>query len=281
MYKKDNRFGPGILKYPSNTEDVGFWNCDNLVRLLVPLNIKFECDELEPLENEVTLSSWYDRENLLFETLNPQNLFLNRVKSSKSNQFIRDDPYIEKVLKHKTIFYDEFIHLFQKYLKQGKDVNIINEFKKTKTFKVKNITPHLLEIFKHFQRFSYFYQNLQSADIQLNVEGFENCNFWFFLFYLFISDYCLNFFDLQKKKKLKANRELYGPPGLHETNSIEFLKACYERNLDKVKQLRQLVDINVCDNQGYSPIILAVVNIILNSVYIFSIFTKTSLFVLA
>jgi hypothetical protein len=40
---------------------------------------------------------------------------------------------------------------------------------------------------------------------------------------------------------------------------VQFLNACNERNLDKVKMLRPFVDIDVCDNEGYSPLIIAVV----------------------
>ena len=140
LYKKDSRYGPGILRYPNDTEDVGYWNGDKLVRLLTSQRSKFNFEDLEPISTRVELCSWYDRENLLFDTLNPQNLFLNRLKSSKSNQFIKDDPYMDKVLKNKTVFYDEFIKLFNSYFVKeaaGQDLDVVSEFKKKQTFQVR------------------------------------------------------------------------------------------------------------------------------------------------
>ncbi len=227
LYKKDSRYGPGILKYPNETEDVGYWNGDKLVRLLVSQSCKFAFEGIEPIDKQVVLNSWYDRESLLFDTLNPQNVFLNRLKSSRSNQFIKDDPYVDRVLQNKTVFYDEFIKVFHSYM--NIDVVDVGAFKEKRTFMVDNLTPHLMEIFKHFQRFSYFYERMQAV-IDFNVDGFQNCN-----------------------------RDLYLPPGFLETNSVQFLNACNERNLDKVKMLRPFVDIDVCDNEGYSPLIIAVV----------------------
>lgn len=174
LYKKDNRYGPGILRYPNETEDVGYWNGDKLVRLLISQKSKFSFNDLDPIDKEITLVSWYDRENLLFDTLNPQNLFLNRLKSSRTNQFIKDDPYIEKVLKNKTIFYDEFIKLFHSFMKIERTEELDDEFRKKLKFKVENMTPYLLDIFKHYQRFAYFYQNMKNV-IDFNIEGFQNC----------------------------------------------------------------------------------------------------------
>ena len=61
----------------------------------------------------------------------------------------------------------------------------------------------------------------------------------------------------------KDTRDSYGSAGYHESNSIEFLNACNEKHLDKLKQLRPFVDINVCDNNGYSPLIIAVVTFVI------------------
>lgn len=57
----------------------------------------------------------------------------------------------------------------------------------------------------------------------------------------------------------KAKREKFASsPGVLETSSMEFLNACYEGNFEKVSLLRNMVNVDVCDNRGYSGLILAV-----------------------
>ncbi len=69
-----------------------------------------------------------------------------------------------------------------------------------------------------------------------------------------------HFKTLKTKFNLKlANRDVYlASAGILEQSSIQFLNACCERNIDKLKQFKNLVDIDVCDNRGYSPLIIAV-----------------------
>jgi hypothetical protein len=90
LYKKDNRYGPGILKYPDNSEDIGFWNGDKLVRLLVSIqNVDFKFDDFEPINKNIELKSWYSRDLLLHDTLNPPNIFVNKHINAKENNFIK------------------------------------------------------------------------------------------------------------------------------------------------------------------------------------------------
>ena len=178
MYKKDNRFGPGILKYPDNSEDIGFWNGDKLVRILSAVNVVFKFEDVEPIDKKVELKSWYSRDSLLHDTLNPQNIFNKRHKNSKENNFIKDDPYVDKVLRTKTIFYDEFIKSFEKFLKleTNDDYKIDFKYKQDRKIDVLNITPSLLEIFKHFNRFSDFEENLSKSLRDFSLTGFKKCN---------------------------------------------------------------------------------------------------------
>ena len=95
---------------------------------------------------------------------------------------ISDDPYVDKVLQNKTLFFDEFIRSFENYLKINTDdsssssKNEINEkYKQNKTFQVFNISPTLLDIFKHFYSFVHFEQNLSIALTGFNLKGFQNC----------------------------------------------------------------------------------------------------------
>ena len=140
------------------------------MRLLASSNINFTFTQIEPIDKKVTLNSWYDRENLLFDTLNPQNIFLNRLQSSKTNQFITSDPYMEKILEQKVVFYDQFLKAFEKFM----EANNGNEYRQTEIIEVENITPNLLEIFKHFSRFKMFNKSLYSI-LNFDVRGFEKC----------------------------------------------------------------------------------------------------------
>jgi len=169
LYKKDTRFGPGSLKYPNNKEDVGFWIGDKLIRLIVSINVNFAFKDLDEIDKKFELKSWYDREILLEETLNPQNMFLNKLSKVKDNAFIRNDPYIEKLLEKNIAFYDKYLNSFQ------------------------------------------------------------------------------------------ALRDSFSLPGIVETCSIELLNACNQENLDKVKELKNHVNIDVCDNRGYNSFIISVV----------------------
>lgn len=157
---------------------MGFWNGDKLARLLVSLNINFNFNEIDNIDKTVQLNSWYDRENLLFNTLNPQNMFLNRLNSSKSNNFIKSDPYVDKVLENKMTFYDEYLKAIEKFF--NKNFNYANyqnnrlEYLKNKTIKVENITPTLLELFKHYKRYNMFHKYMISV-LKFDINGFEKC----------------------------------------------------------------------------------------------------------
>ena len=171
LYKNDFRFGPGILKYPNNSVDVGYWNGDKLIRLLGSSNINFSFNQIENIDKRVELNSWYDRENLLYDTLNPQNIFLNRLNSSQANNFIKSDPYMDKVLEQKVVFYDQFLKAFERFL----DLNAHQyDYRKSQVIEVENITPNLLEIFKHFSRFRVFHKNLKTV-LNFDIRGFEKC----------------------------------------------------------------------------------------------------------
>lgn len=204
--------------------------------MLFSVDIEFNFDDFEPIDKTIELKSWYSRENLLYDTLNPQNIFINRHKNNKENVFIKTDSYVDKVIKHKVIFYDEFIKSFEKFLKIPKATDFIDEkYKENSKIQVFNMTPSLLEIFKHFNSFSYFEENLSAALVGFELNGFK-----------------------------KSNRKFYNSSiGRLETSSIEFLNACNERNIEKLKHLKNLVDIDVCDNRGYSPLIISVVNILI------------------
>lgn len=160
------------------SEDIGFWNGEKLARLLTSANVDFKYDDFEPIDKRIELKSWYSRDNLLYDTLNPQNIFNKRHKNAKENNFIKDDPYVDKVLQNKTIFYDEFIKSFEKYLKlnTANEEKIDEKYKKNVRVEVFNVTPSLLEIFKHFHSFSHFEENLSNALSGFNLEGFKKRN---------------------------------------------------------------------------------------------------------
>ena len=87
---------------------------------------------------------------------------------------------MEKVLQNKTIFYDEFIRSFERYLKinnNNSDTEINEKYKQNKTIQVLNISPSLLDIFKHFKSFAHFEENLSIALSGFDLKGFKNCKY--------------------------------------------------------------------------------------------------------
>lgn len=228
MYKKDNRFGPGSLKYPNNREDVGFWIGDKLIRLIVSINVNFTFKDLDEIDKKIELKSWYDRECLLEEILNPQNMFLNKLNKVRDNAFIKNDPYIDKLLEKNIAFYDQYLNSFDTLLK-GENENI-DFFKKNQIIKVENITPTLLEILKYYRRFKVYHNNLRRS-VNFDMVNFEN-----------------------------EKRDSFSSPGILETCSIELLNACNQEDLDKIKELKNHVNLDVCDNRGYNSFIISVVN---------------------
>jgi hypothetical protein len=72
-------------------------------------------------------------------------------------------------------------------------------------------------------------------------------------------------------KKLIGNRERYSSAGFLESSSIELLNACNENSLDKVKMLKNYVNFDVCDNKGYSPLIIAVVSVQVFFLFVFTL----------
>jgi len=41
LYKKDIRFGPGILTYTDGTQDIGLWQGDKIIKLLTTIDEHF------------------------------------------------------------------------------------------------------------------------------------------------------------------------------------------------------------------------------------------------
>jgi hypothetical protein len=168
-----------VLRYPNNEEDAGFWNGDKLIRLLVPVEANFVYNELDELDKTVDIKAWYDRENLLHDTISPQNVFLNTVINSKSLSFIRNDPYMEKVLQQKKLLHEHYLNVLEELLKQsneGERPVDVSEFLRNRTVDVENLTPNLMEIFKHYRKMSCFNANF-STILNLDLNGFDKCNF--------------------------------------------------------------------------------------------------------
>lgn len=84
LYRRDERFGPGILihKSPAERADVGFWLSEDLVRLLYPHpTLKFDLeitDRKSSIDSIPLIPSWYSPEELL--TLSGDRDFILRKK---------------------------------------------------------------------------------------------------------------------------------------------------------------------------------------------------------
>ena len=91
---------------------------------------------------------------------------------------------MDKVLEQRVVFFDEFLKAFEKYLKidEEQSAKYKNEYKKTHTIEVENITPNLLEIFKYFKKFKVFNKHLATV-LNFDISGFEKCMFILSFFY--------------------------------------------------------------------------------------------------
>lgn len=159
------------MKYPDNSQDVGFWNEDKLIRLLISVPINFSISDLEPVDKKIDLKSWFNRENLLYDTLNPPNLFSKKIFSSQSNKFIKSDPYVDKVIRSRTLFYEQYLKEFEKYL-QLKDFNEL-EYRIDKQILVPNLSENLKNIFMFQKRFD-FYDKICCNTVDFSVKDFES-----------------------------------------------------------------------------------------------------------
>jgi hypothetical protein len=201
----------------------GFWCGDKLVRILSILQIDYEMPDIDPIDRTVNLNSWYDRETLLYETLNPQNIFCNKYSNEKLNRFMREDPYLEEILFDKKEMVDKYLKIC------SADVNIDHKiYHISKFIEVLNTTRNLIEIFKHTEKYSSF-GSIVKEKYGLDLSIFEGNH---------------------------LNRK---DPGSLETASVDFLQACIDQNLEKMKSLKSLVNINVCDNEGLNALLIAVV----------------------
>ena len=173
------RFGPGILTYNHNsTQDIGFWCGDKLVRILTVQEIDFKMPEVDPIDRVIHVNSWYDREALLYETLNPQNLFCNKFSIEQLNQFIREDPYVEEILVDKRELVDQFLSICPP------DTQDLKVFKMSKFIEVPNITRNLIEIFKHTEKYSN-YKEFARENYGLDLTIFESKSNVCWLFFFF------------------------------------------------------------------------------------------------
>lgn len=101
-----------------------------------------------------------------------------------------------------------------------------NELKISQMVSVTNLSPGLLSMFKHEYKHKVF---LNFAQKEFNFTQEE-----------FVSKH---------------------EPGLIESSSMEFLKAAYNGELEKVKLLKNYVNIDVCDSKGYTALMLASVSL--------------------
>lgn len=179
MYKQDIRFGPGLLKYPNNDEDVGYWNGDKLVRLLVPVDATFVYNQLDPIDKSFEVKSWYDRETILHDTLKPQNIFLNNVFSNRAISFIKTDPYVDKVIEQKKLVHEHFLNAVEDLIKRvsagdNENKKMLDEFLSNRMVDVANLTPQLREIFLHFKQLTSF-NKIFTRFFNFDLTAFEHC----------------------------------------------------------------------------------------------------------
>lgn len=162
MFKKDIRYGPGILHTGTNEADIGFWYGDKLVRLLVAHKVTFEFDEIiQPPDKTVELPSW-KQVDIIFDE-NIQNEFVGHIVSRTCRN---DDPYMDKVLKEKQILHKEFLRSLESMVAEEL------EYSQSIRVEIPNLTRVLKEIFTHFRKYEIFDMYI-STHLKFRLNGFE------------------------------------------------------------------------------------------------------------
>lgn len=178
LYKKDVRFGPGVLKYAETNEaDVGFWHGDRLVRLLAALDVTLELagEPPETPDKRVELSSWNDPELIFADA--ETSLFVGRQTKSIREQN-RNDPYIDKVLEERERLHVEYVRELEAFAgNSGKSV----AYPVSRVVEIKNLTKLLKDIFKHFKKYDVFNKHL-SRQLNIDLNAFEICNINMYIF---------------------------------------------------------------------------------------------------
>jgi hypothetical protein len=225
------------------TEDAGYWIADKLTRLLITFDIDFELPFTEPIDRLANVPSWYDREFLLDETLNPQNLFTMKLYPEITTHFLRHNPNVDKVLGNK-------IKLVNSFIRTCADPDTdLNTFRDSKQITLPNPSTKFIDMFKWKERFSSFHMFANTV-IKLPVEKFDSG-----LDRVYSRPTRIYYeFDFICQGERNFNK-----PGKLETASIDFLYAASIGDLEKMKQLQGLVDIDVCDDRGVNAFVIAVV----------------------
>ena len=122
--------------------------------------------DIDPIDRIVHVNSWYDRETLLYDILNPQNMFCDKYYNEQLNRFMREDPYIEDILLGKREMVDEFLRICA----ADCDLKI---FQMSKFIEVPNITRNLIEIFKHTEKYNSF-KTIAKKKYNLDLSIFES-----------------------------------------------------------------------------------------------------------
>lgn len=191
LYKKDGRFGPGILKYAdTNEEDVGYWYGDKLIRLLTALNVNFEFADIEQPDKHVEINSWNDPDIMFINESDSQNIFLGRIVATAGKKSLREanknDPYIDKVLKERDNLHNQFFKSLESMLSESSRSRLVPSSQSkidylsmgSKIVQVKNLTKLLKEIFKHFKKYDIFNQKV-SKHLNIDLDGFDLCKIFF------------------------------------------------------------------------------------------------------
>lgn len=190
LYKKDGRFGPGILRYAdTNEEDVGYWYGDKLIRLLTALNVNFEFADIEQPDKHVEINSWNDPDIMFINESDSQNIFLGRIVATAGKKSLREasknDPYIDKVLKERDNLHNQFFKSLESMLSESSRPRLVPSSQSkadlsmgSKVVEVKNLTKLLKEIFKHFRKYDIFNQKVAKR-LNIDLDAFDLCKIFF------------------------------------------------------------------------------------------------------
>ncbi|XP_053245916.1 ankyrin repeat and MYND domain-containing protein 1 isoform X4 [Podarcis raffonei] len=175
LYKGDERFGPGIETHPDDSQDIGLWHRNHIIKLCteIPgyftladfpeLSVYFDAETSREYISEDTHKFWD-----LNEEKDPFFYHYKRLLLDDDSYTLPENLYIYSIdadnLPHTKTFLKDFDC---QYFKEKKRLAY------EKLWPITNITPFLVKMQKHIYRYRH-YQKDVDWDVNFILEGYRN-----------------------------------------------------------------------------------------------------------
>ncbi|XP_034989888.2 ankyrin repeat and MYND domain-containing protein 1 isoform X2 [Zootoca vivipara] len=230
LYKGDERFGPGIQTHPDDSQDIGLWHRNHIIKLCteVPgyftladfpeLSVYFDAETCRGYISEDTHKFWD-----LNEEKDPFFYRYKRLLLDDDSYTLPEDLYIYSIDADNLPRTKTFLKDFDcQYFKKKKRLPY------EKLWPITNITPFLVKMQKHIYRYRH-YQNDVDWDVNFILEGYRNG---------------------------------FGEKGPKELACEELIKEAAEGNYNRVDEILMdnLAPPDIADVHGYTALAAAAMN---------------------